>query len=353
MRNGRTLEELARELTRQLETKKDLVLHPSAMRHETDGQGETRLVIDHPDGGRFAVTELARRQLAGKLNIPYAYFERMRTEQQDLLDRNVNTWLQCDEGHKMVRTLDGQARAFLSDRYRRLDNYDLANAVIPILGGLPDVRFESMELTPTRMYIKVVVPPLAYTMAPGDIVQAGIAITNSEVGHGTLSVQALLYRVLCSNGLIVPERALRKTHIGRALGAEDNAVQVYKEDTLLADDRAFFLKVRDVIQDVVAETSFLEAARKMQRTQGIKLSGDPVKSVQVLANRYELNDGERAGVLRHLVSGGELTGYGLVNAVTHFSQEVQDYDRATEFEALGGKLIELPAREWEGLAAAS
>ena len=111
MRNGRTLEELARELTRQLETKKDLVLPPSAMRHETDGQGETRLVIDHPDGGRFAVTELARRQLAGKLNIPYAYFERMRTEQQDLLDRNVNTWLQCDEGHKMVRTLDGQARA--------------------------------------------------------------------------------------------------------------------------------------------------------------------------------------------------------------------------------------------------
>ena len=29
-----------------------------------------------------------------------------------------------------------------------------------------------------------------------------------------------------------------------------------------------------------------------------------------------------------------------VNTVTHYSQEVTDYDRATDFEALGGKLIE-------------
>ncbi|MBL0089244.1 MAG: hypothetical protein IPP44_22195 [Ideonella sp.] len=38
----------------------------------------------------------------------------------------------------MVRTLDGQARAFLSDRYRRLDNYDLCEHVLPMLQRLPD-----------------------------------------------------------------------------------------------------------------------------------------------------------------------------------------------------------------------
>jgi hypothetical protein len=38
--------------------------------------------------------------------------------------------------------------------------------------------------------------------------------------------------------------------------------------------------------------------------------------------------------------------------VTHFSQELDDYDRATELEALGGKLIELGAPEWKGLAEA-
>jgi hypothetical protein len=58
-------------------------------------------------------------------------------------------------------------------------------------------------------------------------------------------------------------------------------------------------------------------------------------------------------VLRHLIADGELSGYGLVNAVTHFSQEVEDYDRATEFEALGGKLIELSAKDWKELAQAA
>ena len=82
------------------------------------------------------------------------------------------------------------------------------------------------------------------------------------------------------------------------------------------------------------------------------MRGDPVKSVELLANRYALNENERSGVLRQLIAVGDLSGYGLVNAVTNFSQQVQDYDRATEFEALGGKLIELAEREWKELAEA-
>lgn len=73
----------------------------------------------------------------------------------------------------------------------------------------------------------------------------------------------------------------------------------------------------------------------------------------MLAQRYTLNDTERAGVLRNLISEGQLSGYGLINAVTHFSQEIEDYDRATEFEAMGGRLIDLPAQEWKGLAEAA
>jgi hypothetical protein len=72
-----------------------------------------------------------------------------------------------------------------------------------------------------------------------------------------------------------------------------------------------------------------------------------------LADRYALSENEQSGVLRHLVNGGMLTGYGLVNAVTEFSQTVGDYDRATELEMLGGKLIELPQGEWQRLAAAT
>ena len=307
--------------------------------------GQSDVVLEFAWGTDMDQASLEVRDKLEVLRLP------LESEQPVLLDRNVNTWLQSDDDRRMIRTLDGKVRAVLSDRYRRLDNFDLAESVLPILQQLPDVRFESVELTDTRMYIKCITPQLKVEMAPGDIVQAGVVISNSEVGQGTLSVQPLLYRLVCRNGLIASDRSLRKTHVGRALGS-DESIMVFKDDTLQADDKAFFLKVRDVVQAAVSEATFMQAAQKMQKTLQIPLVGNPVKTVEVLAQRYTLNDTERAGVLRHLIAEGDLSGYGLVNAVTHFSQEVEDYDRATEFEALGGKLIELPVKEWKELTQA-
>jgi hypothetical protein len=354
MKSGRSLVSLAQELERQLASKRDMVVHSSLLRCETNKGGSCRMMIQAKDGvEEYGITNLARRQLAEKLRIPYAYFERMRADQPVLLDHNVNTWLQTEDERRMIRTLDGQVRAVLSDRFRRLDNFDLAENVLPILQKLPDARFESVELTDTKMYLKVVTPRVEYEIAPGDIVQAGIVITNSEVGQGTLSVQPLVYRLVCRNGLIASDRALHKTHIGRIVQAEDETITVFKDETLAADDKAFFLKVRDVVEAAVSEATFRQVAEKMRKTLDIKLTGDPIKAVEVLANRYTLNDVERAGVLRQLIVEGDPSGYGLVNAVTHYSDEIDDYDRATEFEALGGKLIELPASEWKGLAEAA
>lgn len=351
MKYGRSLVNLAQELERQLATKQDMIVPSSMMRCHTDDFGGCKLLIEESHGvGKYHIASLARRQLAERLKIPFAYFERMREEQPALLDSNINTWLRNDRERRMIRTLDGNARAVLSDRYRRLDNYDLAENVLPILHRLPDVQFESVELTETKMYIKIVTPRMQYEMAPGDVVQAGVVIMNSEVGHGTLSVQPLIYRLLCRNGLIASDRGLRKTHVGRILQSDDEAITVFRDDTLAADDRAFFLKVRDVVEAAVSEAGFRQVAQQMQQTLGIKLTGDPVKTVEVLANRYAFNEAERAGVLRHLMVGGDLSGYGLVNAVTHYSQEVADYDRATEFESLGGKLIELSSAEWKAIA---
>ena len=149
MKTGRTLLDLAHELERQQATKKDLVLPMSVMHHSTEADGQTYLVV--PEGRsrpeRYGLTPLARRQLADKLRIPLTYFERMRETQPQLLDHNINTWMQQEGDRRLLRTLDGQVRAVLSDRYRRLDNIDLAEAVLPILQQLPDVQFESMELT--------------------------------------------------------------------------------------------------------------------------------------------------------------------------------------------------------------
>ena len=70
------------------------------------------------------------------------------------------------------------------------------------------------------MYLKVVHAGIAFEVAPGDVVQAGVVVSNSEVGCGMLSVQPLAFRLVCSNGLIASDRMLRKTHVGRSLEPE-------------------------------------------------------------------------------------------------------------------------------------
>ena len=353
MKNGRTLVNLAQELARQLSTKVDMVVPSSLMHHQTNDGGDCQVVIEERDGPKtYGVTNLARRQLAEKLRIPYAYFERMRTEQPRLLDSNVNTWLERDADRRMVRTLDGNVRAVLSDRYRRLDNFDLAEHVLPILQKLPDARFESVELTETKMYLKVVMPRVQYEVKKGDVVQAGVIVTNSEVGHGTLAVQPLVYRLVCSNGLIAADSSMRKTHLGRAVQSDAENITLFQDDTLQASDKALFLQVRDVVQAAISEATFRQIAMKMQRTSEFPLTGDPVVSVDVLASRLSLSDNEQSGVLRHLIEGGDLSAYGMVNAVTRYSQDISDYDRATEFEVMGGKLIDLSDKEWRGIMAA-
>ena len=351
MRSGRSLVELARELERQLGTKKDLLVPLARTQHRTSEDGECALEVEESTGvQRYGITALARRQLAEKLKIPYAYFERMRTEQPALLDRNVNAWLAREEGERqLLRTLDGQVRAVLSERFRRLDNHDLVEQVLPALRALPEAQFESVELTETRLYLKVVAPRIQFEVAPGDVVQAGVVVSNSEVGCGMLSVQPLVFRLVCRNGLIASDKTLRKQHVGRALESEQGSGVVYKDDTLQADDRAFFLRVRDTVAAAVSEATLRAVGEKLRRTREISIAADPVKSVEVLAQRHALAEGERSGVLRSLIEDGELTGYGLVNAVTRYAQQAEDYDRATELEMLGGRLIEMQPREWHAL----
>lgn len=191
---------------------------------------------------------------AERLKIPFPHFERMRADQPDLPDRNVNTCLQTDLERSMLRTLNGQVRAVLSDGCRRLEQFDLAEYVLPLLQRLPEARFESVERTATRMRFKVVTPRVE--VAPGDAVHAAIVITNSEVVQGTLSVQQLVYRWVCRNAQIASDRALHKTRVGRNLDAGEGAVTVFRDDMLAADDRAFFLKVRDVVEAAVSEVAF-------------------------------------------------------------------------------------------------
>ncbi len=55
-------------------------------------------------------------------------------------------------------------------------------------------------------------------------------------------------------------------------------------------------------------------------------------------------------VLRNLITGGDISQFGLVQAVTATANTLPSYDRATDFEAFGGQVLVLPQTDWKEIA---
>jgi hypothetical protein len=349
MKTGMSLSQLAAEVERQQASKRDFV---ADTRKTTLTPDASSLTLG--DLGTFDLTEVAHGQVAEHLKVPRPFYDRLKTFHPDLLSDTVNTLFQREHKRRMVRTLDGKARAFLSDRYRPLDNADLLAAVMPVILQMGDgVRVESMTVTDSRLYIKAVFPKIEGEVKVGDPVQAGVVISNSEIGLGSLSVMPMLYRLVCLNGAIMSTFGQRQYHIGKRAAAEEQAYEMFSDETLRADDNAFWLKVRDTVKAAANEVGFRRMLDLARTSAGQPIVGDPTAVIEVTAKRYNINEAERSAILRSLIEGGDLSQWGLANAVTAVSQDVESYDRATELERVGGSLIELPTSEWSVLSRAA
>lgn len=344
MKQGKSLLELAQEVERQSQVKKDFLAMTDVL---TYNGTDNSLAI--PGQGDFAVNETAHDQLGSLLGIPAKYYDRMREEAPELLATNVNSWLAKTPERRMVRTLDGKVRAVLSDKYRPLDNRELLETVLPVLGK-QEMQVVSSEVTERRLYLKVLTPKVTYEIVKGDVVQAGLVISNSEIGGGSLSVEPLLYRLVCTNGMIANDSKMRKYHVGRGNnGFSEGAAEFFRDETRMQDDRAFWLKVRDLVGAAVDSINFQKIAESFFATKENVIEADPVKVVEVFSKDNGLNQNERNSVLKHLLGGGDLNQFGLLNAITRTAQDIESYDRATQFERLGGTVLELPRTEWKRL----
>lgn len=351
MKPGRSLTALAEELERQKETKKDYVADTTlvSMQPSWEKPRTPQMVIRNV--GTFGIKDTAHEQLASKLRIPKAYYDRMREQAPELLAQNVNQWLHEEPEKRMLRTLDGDIRAFLSNRYRPLDHYDLMEAVLPQIAQ-SECNVESCELTERRLYVKAISEKISGEVAVGDVVQAGIVVSNSEVGLGSVKVEPLLFRLQCLNGMIIADSSLKKYHLGRGFGEGEDAAEFYRDATREADDRAFFMKVRDVVEGTLSGARFHLLLNRLKDATHMEIEGSIEGAVEEVSKRYSFTENEKEGVLKHLIKGGDLTQYGMLNAISRASQDVDDYDRGTELERNSGEVLLLPSHEWEEIVTA-
>lgn len=359
MLQGTTVQDLAAEITRVAKNKVDYVQDTRQMQYTDSG---TLLVDDAGTGaddggpGEFALRDLAHVQVGDRVGIPRRYYTRMQASAPGLLATNVNHWFNSNPERRLVRTLDGKVRAFLSDRYLRLDHYDVAQHLLPIIQGA-GCTIASCGLTESRMYIKATLPSLQATITRpgkvGDTVFAGVYIANSEVGLGSFEVYPLTEVLACTNGMVHKQFGTTRRHVGRRIQDDEAVLPVMSREALEADDKAFWLAMRDVVQASLSDLRFNEIVAQMQAAADSTPIRMPLEGIKVLANQLALEDSEADGVLGHLISGGDLSAWGAANALTRYAQDVTDYDRSTELEVAGDKVLAMAGtRAWDQLALA-
>lgn len=351
MKNGKSLQELAQELDRQRGAKQDFVVDTAEMTM-TSTDGVSRIAFGDDD---FTVSNHTHTQIGHRLNIPRRFYSALLEDHPDILDHNVNELFKRKPERRMVRTLDGQARAFMSDRYKRVDNFPIMEASLTALHEVQNVEIESSQVTDRRLYIQARFGHTETAIKVGDPVQSGIVISNSEIGCGSIKIEQLIYRLVCTNGMISATGSntggMNQYHVGRKIEG-DLSVQVLSTKTVHLEEKALLSKITDVVRHFADPKSFEEVVGRMRLSVDTPKLHRPVEAVQLLADEVNLSEGEKNSVMEHLLRDGDYTQWGMLNAVTRTAEDVTSYDRSIELERLGGEILDYNPKQWNKLATA-
>lgn len=328
--------------------------------------------------GAYLPTAVADGQLAQLFKIPVQYLRRLREENIDLLDANVNMWaprgvrlesgtydpdkkvlLRLLWGDDGTDTTVGVCRAILSDRYGARDNLDTAMAVLDGMtaAGLGAQHIIGADLSDNRFYLYVAAPEvnaLAPVLLDGyspyrrmstiDLprVHCGFAVTNSETGGGALAITPRIVVEWCKNGMQIPKEALRKVHLGTKL---DEGNVLWSARTRDAANELTRSQVIDAVHSFLSPEFLNHQIEVLQRDCTTEIDPQHVTdTIENVGAKLQYTKSERNGILAHFIKGGQLTSGGVLHAVTSYSQQIESPDRSWDVESSAVEAMHLAAR---------
>lgn len=346
MNEKKTLEELVKELERQKTSRYDVVVPSESLKVSVD-VGTNIIKMEMPDvtgvSNRYSITKFAHEQISNKTGIPMNYYDRMKDEKPELLATNINTWLP-DKEKRLMRVLDGNVRAMLSDRYRIIDNHDILFASLEELneikkGGIR-VNIKECSLTEAHMYIKITSPDITgevfHYRGKTEPVEAGIIISNSEVGSGAFRVEPFINILVCQNGLI-GEHKLSKVHLGKERGI---GVIDWSDETLECQDKELWSSLKDLITGTFSPSIFNAWLDKINGVASNEVA-KPMIAIDHIIKRYDLPKTIKDDLINQFMKESP-TQWGLSMAVTQLAQKQQDYEKQVAMERIGSKILDEP-----------
>lgn len=343
------LETLVQTLEHQNSIKKDYLAAPDSM-HFVDGQfiltaGKKEIVLN-PSTTFYA-------QMADYTEIPKKYFDKVLAHDKTLFDENVNYWLKKTEEKRLVRTFqdagDNTARAFLSDSYNIIDNFEILMEALEALRqtGL-NIEIVGAELSDKRMYLNVICPDVEiqgkeflkdYTKANGAGfgIYSGFCLSNSEVGQGCFMLAPRAMVGCCSNGLVMPKDNMKRIH----LGARMDELNFHKNKAVTnANSRLIKEQVKHAVKQFLSKDYLTKVVDFYTKAGQPEITAPVTGIIEIAGKEYGWTAPRKENILRYFIKGGDTHRSGLVHAITEELQDHTDADLKNESEVVAFEVLQ-------------
>lgn len=266
------------------------------------------------DNMRMPMSAFASSGLCGKLKVPTVYFNRCAAANKELAAMNINNWLTDDSRDFMLRTYNGRIRGCLSSSYSKFDAPELLRAVDESL-GFDNYNLKGSFINEERLHIRMVEKEML-PIASEDLF-AGITIDSSDIGRSGLYVKFIIYKQVCTNGLILPKSSgelFRQKHIG--ITSEE-----FKDNLL--EGLTKFNEIKD------------NSIKLIERNKEIP-TGDEI--LDEIKEKTKLTDDVIETVIAMVDSSYDRSRWGIINGITEVAQNYS-LERRLQLEAIAGEML--------------
>jgi hypothetical protein len=299
-----------------------------------------RLVLVGDGNSKRPLHEHALGQVAERASVPMPFVHNLMSKGDwglQLLAHNFQTLYANGEKKKyLVRSINGQARGFLSDHYRRIDCRPIVESFAKGCEKIGAVPVEGLG-GDTRIAIKALLP-MVFEPFKDEIIAIGVVLSNSDFGNGALSIRAFILRLACING-VIREEVLRQVHLGGRL--DEN--MIFSKKTYELDTKTMCSAVSDIMTGALGPekvNASIEAVKKASE-QKISDVGTLMKQLQKsLLLKSEADEVKKVfndGGIEQLPLGQSM--YRMSHAISWVAKTAKTPERRLELEQAAGEVM--------------
>ena len=210
-------------------------------------------------------TPYATSQLFSRFGIPNTYANFcVENKAHDLLIENLEYWREKFGGKYLLRyynmkgNTEPMIRAVLTEKYKAFDTLDIMNIVHKNDDIRQNYSVRNWLINPERLHVRLVSDERLNVSSDEDLFM-GIDLDSSDVGRSSLRLGVIIFKQVCTNGLILPQgisRVYRQIHFGSgadrfaenvevALGAVAQMKEVAEEVITSAGSKVLPFKIED------------------------------------------------------------------------------------------------------------